>query len=189
VLGVAGPLLEGFGRALGPGGELVLVGGNHGHGLVAGWLDGRLLAEPAGFLGLEQRFAPAEAGPLAARLAERAAPARVTMAYPGLWLREDVYAFHGHYGDLHTTTPTFERLAAGAERAAEALEQRPGDPQHVPLRTVAQLDGIAEDHQPVGAGRPREQRLAHGGPPQDVRARGRAEMEVGDDERPHARPG
>src|SRR5919202_3521943 len=36
------------------------------------------------------------------------------MAYPGVWLRDDVYATHGHYSDLHTTVPTFERLAAGA---------------------------------------------------------------------------
>jgi hypothetical protein len=38
----------------------------------------------------------------------------VTLAYPGIWLRDDVYAMHGHYCDLHTTVPTFERLAAGA---------------------------------------------------------------------------
>ena len=36
------------------------------------------------------------------------------VAYPGIWLRDDVYAIHGHYSDLHTTVPTFERLAAGA---------------------------------------------------------------------------
>src|SRR5581483_8719831 len=35
-------------------------------------------------------------------------------AYPGVWLRPDVYAFHGHYGDRHTTVPMFERLGAGA---------------------------------------------------------------------------
>ena len=107
-------VLEDLGRALGPDGELVLVGGNHDHGLVAGWIDGRLQSEPPGFLGLEQRMAPEDAGPFAVRLAERAAPARVSVAYPGLWLRDDVYAIHGHYSDLHTTVPTFERLAAGA---------------------------------------------------------------------------
>jgi hypothetical protein len=111
---IAGPFFADVGRALGPGGELVVLAGNHDHGLVAGWIDGRLVTEPAGFLGLEQRFSPAEAGPLAAALAARAVPARVTFAYPGIWLREDVYAIHGHYCDLHTTVPTFERLAAGA---------------------------------------------------------------------------
>jgi hypothetical protein len=111
---LAGDVFADLGRALGPDGELVLVGGNHDHGLVAGWIDGRLQSEPPGFLGLEQVMEPHDAGRLAARLAERAAPARVTVAYPGLWLRDDVYAIHGHYSDLHTTVPTFERLAAGA---------------------------------------------------------------------------
>ncbi len=81
---------------------------------MAGWIDGRLLIEPSGFLGLEQRIAPRETGVLAAALAERAAPARVEVIYPGVWLRDDVYAIHGHYSDLHATIPTFERLAAGA---------------------------------------------------------------------------
>jgi hypothetical protein len=113
-VGIAGPLYEALGRALGPDGELLMLGGNHDHGLVAGWIDARLLAEPSGFLGLEQRIEPRDAGPLAAALAERAAPARVQVAYPGVWLRDDVFAIHGHYSDLHTTVPTFERLAAGA---------------------------------------------------------------------------
>ena len=38
----------------------------------------------------------------------------MTLAYPGAWLRDDVFALHGHYVDLHSTVPTFERLAAGA---------------------------------------------------------------------------
>jgi hypothetical protein len=36
------------------------------------------------------------------------------MAYPGVWLRDDVYAIHGHYADVHATVPTFERIFAGA---------------------------------------------------------------------------
>src|SRR3954453_21175523 len=111
---IAAPVLADLGRVLGRDGELLIVGGNHDHGLVAGWIDGRLQTEPPGFLDLEQRIDPADAGPLAARLAELAAPARVRLAYPGVWLREDVYAIHGHYSDLHTTVPTFERLATGA---------------------------------------------------------------------------
>jgi hypothetical protein len=108
---IAGPVFADFGRAVE---EIVLVAGNHDHGLVAGWIDGRLQSEPAGFLGLEHRIAPAEAGALAASLAERAQPARLELAYPGVWLRDDVYALHGHWSDVHTTVPTFERLAAGA---------------------------------------------------------------------------
>ncbi|HEX5622600.1 MAG TPA: metallophosphoesterase [Solirubrobacteraceae bacterium] len=113
-VGIAGPLYEDLGRALGRDGELLMLAGNHDHGLVAGWIDGRLLTEPSGFLELEQHIEPRDAGPLAARLAELAAPARVRVAYPGVWLRDDVFAIHGHYSDLHATVPTFERLAAGA---------------------------------------------------------------------------
>jgi hypothetical protein len=111
---LAAPVFHDLGKALGPHGELVIVAGNHDHGLVAGWIDGRLETEPSGFLGLEQFLEPAEAGPLAAMLAGHAAPARVRIAYPGLWLADGVYAIHGHYSDVHTTVPTFERLATGA---------------------------------------------------------------------------
>jgi hypothetical protein len=38
--------------------------------------------------------------------------AEVTLAYPGLWLRADVYATHGHYLDLHLTVPRLESIAA-----------------------------------------------------------------------------
>jgi hypothetical protein len=111
---LAGPLFKKLGQALGRDGELLMLAGNHDHGLVAGWIDARLLTERSGFLELEQRIAPRDAGPLAARLADEAAPARVQVAYPGVRLRDDVFAIHGHYSDLHTTVPTFERLAAGA---------------------------------------------------------------------------
>ncbi|HWK29415.1 MAG TPA: metallophosphoesterase [Solirubrobacter sp.] len=112
-LEIAAPFFADVGAALGPDKELLLLAGNHDHGLAAGWIDARLQSEPSGFLGLEQRFEPRDAGPLAQRLAAAAAPARLQLAYPGVWLREDVYAFHGHYADVHATVPTFERLAAG----------------------------------------------------------------------------
>ena len=38
----------------------------------------------------------------------------VRAAYPGIWIRDDVYATHGHYLDVHNTVPTFERMAIGA---------------------------------------------------------------------------
>jgi hypothetical protein len=108
----ARPLLEEAGRAVG---EIVMLSGNHDHGLVAPWIETRLQqTDPAAPLGLEHRLLPREAGPLAEQLAAFAAPAELTFAYPGIRLRDDVYALHGHYADLHTTVPTFERLAAGA---------------------------------------------------------------------------
>ena len=85
---------------------IVLVPGNHDHALIGGWLERR--AEP---LGLEVRCAPEDASFIAASAAAMLGPAPVEMAYPGLWLREGVYATHGHYLDVHMTVPTIERLA------------------------------------------------------------------------------
>lgn len=109
---VAGPFFAAVGKRLGPDKAFVVTSGNHDHGLAAGWIDARLQTEPAGFLGLEQHFDAH--GPLARRLVEAARPARLQFAYPGLWLRDDVYAFHGHYADAHATVPTFERVLVGA---------------------------------------------------------------------------
>jgi len=111
---IAEPFLREAAERLGAEGEILLLGGNHDHGLVAGWCDARLQTEPPGFMGLEHRIDPDEAGPLPVRLAELARPARFALAYPGAFLRDDVYAIHGHYLDLHNTVPTFERLVAGA---------------------------------------------------------------------------
>jgi predicted phosphodiesterase len=111
---LAAPVFADLGEALGSDGELIMTAGNHDHGLVAGWIDARLETEPSGFLGLEAPIEPADAGPLAKALAAAATPARTRIAYPGVWLRDDVYAIHGHYLDVHSTVPTFERLAAGA---------------------------------------------------------------------------
>jgi hypothetical protein len=121
----ARPVFEDLGRAL-EGRELVVTAGNHDHLLVTSWLDARALHEPEP-LRLEQRFAPAEGSAMLAQIAEWAAAARVSGAYPGLWVRPDVYATHGHFLDCHLTIPTLERLGIGAmgrllERPAAALD-------------------------------------------------------------------
>jgi hypothetical protein len=86
----------------------VVVAGNHDHGLLRGWLERR---EPAP-LGLESAVEWEPREPLAA-VVGALAPARVRVAYPGVWLRDDVYATHGHYLDRHHTLPIIERLGAG----------------------------------------------------------------------------
>ena len=111
VLGAATPVLAALGAALGPGGEIVLVPGNHDHALLAPWLQERAEAGAAP-LALDERAGPHATAALR-RIAEAVAPARFDVAYPGLWLREDVYALHGHYIDRCITLPTFERLSAG----------------------------------------------------------------------------
>jgi hypothetical protein len=112
-LAAAQPFFEQLGRAL-AGRELVLVAGNHDHALIEPWLALRAELPNPVPLGLQQLIEPADASPMVKRLADWAAPARVRFAYPGLWVRPDVYAMHGHYLDCHLTVPTIERLSVGA---------------------------------------------------------------------------
>ena len=140
----ADPVLRELGSAIG---EVIVVPGNHDHGLLRGWLERR---EPAP-LGLESavEWAPREA---LGALVESLAPARVRVAYPGVWLREDVYATHGHYGDRHNTVPILERLGAGVTvRVAGEPEGGPGRaedyeaalaPMYAWADTVAQSGGL-----------------------------------------------
>ena len=90
-LAAASRILQELASALGPGSELILSPGNHDHELLT---HPDVMAEVVRLLG--------------------SAGAEVRVEYPGVWLREDVWAHHGHYLDRHTRTPAFERLAAGA---------------------------------------------------------------------------
>ena len=110
-LAAAGPVLEAVGRALGDA-EVVLVPGNHDYGLVGPWLERRGRSGPPPRLGLEERAGPGPSGASEA-IAEMLRPARLDVAYPGVWLADGVYATHGHYLDRHLTVPSFERLAIG----------------------------------------------------------------------------
>jgi hypothetical protein len=129
-IAAARPFFAAIGAALGAGGEIVLVPGNHDHALVSPWLDRRRRDGEPPPLGLVET-ASWEPGDAVAALAQAAAPARVTLAYPGIWLRDDVYATHGHYLDRHTTVPTLERLSAGAMgRVVGPLPARAAVPDH-----------------------------------------------------------
>jgi hypothetical protein len=100
--------------ALGPGAEVVLVPGNHDHLLMSAFRWRAALSGPAPGLGLQAELDWAPGEPLTElMMALSAGGARVRACYPGLWLRGDVYATHGHYLDRHTTVPVLERLAAG----------------------------------------------------------------------------
>ena len=112
-----------IGEALGDDAEVVLVAGNHDHAIVAPWMERRAIARHTP-LGLEQDADPHHYE-VAGVLARWLRPARARLAYPGVWLRDDVYATHGHYLDRHITIPTFERLAAGA--MARVVGEMPED--------------------------------------------------------------
>jgi hypothetical protein len=101
--------------------EIVLVPGNHDHRLAEPLLERHALAGEA--LGLEQRAEPS--GEAADRIAARLGEARLSIAYPGVWLRDDVYATHGHYMDCHMSLPRLECIAvATAMRAFGPLPER-----------------------------------------------------------------
>jgi calcineurin-like phosphoesterase family protein len=144
-LAAARPVLAAVGAALPAGAEVVLVPGNHDHRLVAPWLDWRERAGRAP-LGLEERAGP-DASAAARALAEMLAPARLDVAYPGLWLADGVFATHGHYLDVHVTIPGFERLGAGllgrSLRTSPDDASEPDDYELVLAPMYALLDAIA----------------------------------------------
>jgi predicted phosphodiesterase len=140
---------EDLGHAL-AGRELIVVAGNHDHALVEPWLARRGEAEEAPLpLGLEQLIEPAEASSALARIAAWASPARTLVAYPGLWVRPDVYACHGHYLDCHLTVPTLERLSMAAMSRllgrAPSTFQSVGEYESLGAPVYAWRDAVARD--------------------------------------------
>lgn len=150
-LAAAQPVLEAIGATMGAGREIAIVPGNHDHLLLRSWLQRRSVLDGAPALGLQAEVGWREGEPLAA-IASMLGPAEVRATYPGVWLRGDVYAIHGHYADRHTTVPIMERLGAGlmsrvvAEpeggmRSAEDYEATLG-PMYAWIDAVAQSGGV-----------------------------------------------
>jgi hypothetical protein len=54
--------------------------------------------------------------------------AEVALAYPGVFLRDDVYATHGHYLDVHLTVPRLESIAISTLRRVRARGLVPRSP-------------------------------------------------------------
>ena len=105
----ARPFFEELGEAL-AGRSVGLVPGNHDHRLAEPLLEALALAGSG--LELEHRApAASEAG---ARIDGWLGRAELEIAYPGVWLRDDVYATHGHYMDCHMSLPRLECVAAAA---------------------------------------------------------------------------
>ncbi|HXD65020.1 MAG TPA: metallophosphoesterase [Solirubrobacteraceae bacterium] len=137
-LGAAREPLGEIGAALGPEGEVVLLAGNHDHYLVHPWSQRRAGDGPPPALDSETAVDWVAGDPLAA-LAAMLAPARVRAAYPGVWLRADVWASHGHYLDVHMTVPSIERLGAGAMRRVVST---PGTGPHPPPAAAEDYEAI-----------------------------------------------
>jgi hypothetical protein len=153
----ARPALEAIGGALPAGAEVLLVPGNHDHALASPWLDARA-GRP---LGLETRVRPQTASAAARQVAKWLGDhLAIEVAYPGVRVRDDVYATHGHYLDPHGTVPTFERLAAGVmSRIAGAVPEhaRTEDYERVLAPLYAWINSAAQrataDGLGAGAGR------------------------------------
>lgn len=128
VLADVEPALRRIGAAA-AGTEVVVVPGNHDHQLVGPILERRRLSGD-GRLTLDGRH-PAGGDGLAGRLAALMG-GEVVLAYPGIRLRDDVYAMHGHYLDVHLSVPRVECLvAAVVERYATDLRHTgPSTPDH-----------------------------------------------------------
>lgn len=149
LLGLVQPFFEDLGRAA-AGRRVLIVPGNHDHALAEPWLT-RLRVEGRP-LGPEAEW-PVDPGEGAAgRIAEWMPDAEVTLAYPGVRLRRDVYATHGHYLDLHMTVPRLEAIGAsamgrltGRGRACET----PTDYEAVLAPMYAFLVGLAQGASPM----------------------------------------
>jgi Calcineurin-like phosphoesterase len=147
-MAAARPFFEDLGRTL-AGRELAITAGNHDHALIEPWLARRAEEHAPSPLGVEQLLEPPGLSPMLERLAQWASPALVRVAYPGLWVRPDVYATHGHYLDCHLTIPTLERLSMGVmsrvlARPAETFA-RVDDYEAVCAPVFAWRDAVARD--------------------------------------------
>ncbi len=152
-LAVASRVLPGLAAALGPAGEVLIVPGNHDHHLLAPWLGRRAAGIESPPLGLQAEVGWADGEPLAV-LADALSPAAVRAYYPGVWLRDDVYATHGHYGDLHTTVPMLERVGARVMSRILRIEQtsKAEDYEAVLAPMYAWIDAVAQAGGPEAGG-------------------------------------
>jgi UDP-2,3-diacylglucosamine pyrophosphatase LpxH len=150
----ARPFFEELGEALGDR-EVTIVPGNHDHRLTEPLLDRLSLAGTTG-LGLERHDDTPGDG-AGATIDSWLGSARLRIAYPGLWLREDVYATHGHYMDAHLSLPRAECLAvATLIRLSGPLPNQatPADYERV-LRPIYGFSfGVAQARARVGRHRP-----------------------------------
>jgi UDP-2,3-diacylglucosamine pyrophosphatase LpxH len=113
-LAAAAPFFEDLGEAL-AGRRVILVPGNHDYQLATPWLRRHRAGGRPRALGLEQLSTPRPGDPVHA-LGRRMSGTELVLAYPGVWLRPDVYATHGHYLDCHNQVRTFECLALAVTR-------------------------------------------------------------------------
>jgi len=123
----AEPILRSIGAALGPDRVVVLVPGNHDHGLIRDWsrIQGDNLEREA--------VVPHDASPLLAQLVSWIAPARVEVRYPGVWLGDRIWATHGHYLNHYLRPVSSIGLLHPLHRTRQAPLRDPGSYEYIAL--------------------------------------------------------
>ncbi len=148
VIALARPVIEEIDRAM-AGRRVTVVAGNHDHQAVAPLIE-RARTEGTA-------LTPETLGEPAPWLAAMFRVSDVRAAYPGVWVRDDVYATHGHYLDVHNTVPTFERMAIGAlQRFTERVPSghaRPDDYEAAVAPVYSFLHSLAQTSHVVRADR------------------------------------
>ena len=128
-LEAARPFFEELGEVA-PNAEVLLVPGNHDNRFAEPLLDSVKLDAAklgsTGGLGLEQHGGPDDAA--LEQLDGWLGGGRLAVAYPGVWLREDTYATHGHYLDCHLTIPRAESLGAHLLMRLSSIPPDPAQP-------------------------------------------------------------
>jgi hypothetical protein len=147
----ARPALEAIAAARPGDGELVVLAGNHDHRLIAPWLERRSRERPIG------SAATVEVGATDPLAQVTAALGGAAVSYPGVALRDDVWATHGHYTDRHTTVPILERVSAGViariAREAAAGPATTEDHEAVLAPLYAWIDALVEHGRDDGSER------------------------------------
>jgi hypothetical protein len=156
VLEAARPFFEALGEAI-AGRQVLIVPGNHDHRLAEPLLEALAMGGGSDGLGLEHRASAG--GEPASLIGGWLGETELQIAYPGAWLRDDVYATHGHYMDCHMSLPRAECVAAAlVMRAFGPVPERaqPGDYERV-LRPIYGLSfGLAQAGLASSATRPSE---------------------------------
>jgi predicted phosphodiesterase len=111
LLRLSRPLFESLGEAT-AGSHVTFVPGNHDHALATPWLERLRVAGRE--LGIAEEWEVNPEDGALGRIASLMPATDVSVAYPGLFLRPDVYATHGHYLDLPLTVPRIESVVASA---------------------------------------------------------------------------
>ncbi len=135
-LEAARPFFEDIGEAF-AGREVIYVPGNHDHRMLGQWLERpeEPDADPATALDALVDTPHPAVDSIAGWLGD----ARFEVRYPGVWVREDVYATHGHYVDSHVTLPTIERLSVatvdrlGGKQTGRRATPRDYEEVHAPV--------------------------------------------------------